>query len=173
MAAPRYKKGSPIVHPQHGAAVIEEVSVRKILGPERKYLKLRVVHGDLTVNVPVDSADEVGLRQVVSKAEAKKVMKVLKEGESVQATNWSRRFKLNIEKLHSGDIYQVAEVVRNLSIRDRGRGLSAAEKRMIAKAREILTSELSFANDVTEEKALAMVDKVLDDSHAARVPAEA
>jgi CarD family transcriptional regulator len=85
------------------------------------------------------------------------------------AANWSRRFKNNIEKLRSGDIYQVAEVVRNLSIRERERGLSAGEKRMITKARQILVSELAYATSGTEEKAEAMIDKVLDDSHQARV----
>lgn len=173
MAASPFKKGEVVVHPEHGAAVIEEVSIREILGAKRKYLKLRVVHGDLTVNVPVESAKEVGLRPVISKNEAKKVLKVLKEDESSMASNWSRRFKNNIEKLRSGDIYQVAEVVRNLSIRDREKGLSAGEKRMVMKARQILTSELMYANDTTEEEAEALVDKTLDDSHAARVPAEA
>ncbi len=168
-----FRKGDTVVHPEHGAAVIDEVSVRDFQGVKRKYLKLRVVHGDLTVNVPVESADEVGLREVVSKNEVKKVLKVLKEDESSMASNWSRRFKNNIEKLRSGDIYQVAEVVRNLSIRDREKGLSAGEKRMVVKARQILVSELMFANECTEEKATETIDKVLDDSHAARVPADA
>src|SRR3990170_2721957 len=99
----------------------------------------------------------------------KKVLKVLQEEEAKMAANWSRRFKNNIEKLRSGDIYQVAEVVRNLSIRERDRGLSAGEKRMITKARQILTSELAYATDGTEEKAEAMIDKVLDESHQSRV----
>jgi len=89
------------------------------------------------------------------------------------AANWSRRFKNNIEKLRSGDIYQVAEVVRNLSIRERERGLSAGEKRMINKARQILVSELTYATGEGEEKAEAMIDKVLDESHGAREMAEA
>ncbi len=168
-----FRKGDTVVHPEHGAAVIDEVSIRDFQGVKRKYLKLRVVHGDLTVNVPVESADEVGLRDVVSKNEVKKVLKVLKEDESSMASNWSRRFKNNIEKLRSGDIYQVAEVVRNLSIRDREKGLSAGEKRMVVKARQILVSELMFASDCSEEKATEMIDKVLDDSHAARVLANA
>jgi CarD family transcriptional regulator len=96
-------------------------------------------------------------------------LNVLKEDESKMAANWSRRFKNNIEKLRSGDIYQVAEVVRNLSIRERERGLSAGEKRMITKARQILISELAFATNESEDKAEAMIDKVLDDSHGARV----
>lgn len=164
-----FRKGDTVVHPEHGAAVIEELREREILGEKRKYFVLRVAYGDLTLMVPVDSTEEVGLREVVSKAEVKKVLNVLKEDESKMAANWSRRFKNNIEKLRSGDIYQVAEVVRNLSIRERERGLSVGEKRMITKARQILVSELAFATNESEDKAEAMIDKVLDDSHGARV----
>ena len=114
-----FRKGDVVVHPEHGAAVIEDLSVREVYGEKRKYYKLRVSYGDLTLMVPVDSTEEVGLRSVVSKNEVKKVLNVLKEDESKMAANWSRRFKNNIEKLRSGDIYQVAEVVRNLSIRER------------------------------------------------------
>jgi CarD family transcriptional regulator len=167
-----FRKGDTVVHPEHGAAVIEDLCEREFLGETRRYFKLRVSYGDLTLMVPVESTEEVGLRQVVSKNEVKKVLNVLKEDESKMAANWSRRFKNNIEKLRSGDIYQVAEVVRNLSIREREKGLSAGEKRMVIKARQILVSELVYATEGTEEKAEAMIDKVLDDSHKARVPAE-
>lgn len=168
-----FRKGDTVVHPEHGAAVIEEVSYREMFGERRKYFRLKVAYGDLSLMIPVESAAEVGLREVVSKNEVKKVLKVLKEDESSMAANWSRRFKNNIEKLRSGDIYQVAEVVRNLSIRDRDRGLSAGEKRMIQKARQILVSELMYATGETEEKAEAMIDKVLDDSHQSRQAAGA
>ena len=164
-----FRKGDTVVHPEHGAAVIEELREREILGEKRRYFVLRVAYGDLTLMVPVDSTEEVGLRQVVSKSEVKKVLDVLRQDESKMAANWSRRFKNNIEKLRSGDIYQVAEVVRNLSIRERERGLSAGEKRMITKARQILISELAYASAGTEEKAEAMIDKVLEESHRSRV----
>jgi CarD family transcriptional regulator len=167
-----FQKGDTVVHPEHGAAVIQELREKEFLGEKRTYLVLRVAYGDLTLLIPVDSTEQVGLRQVVSKNEVKKVLKVLTEDESSMAANWSRRFKNNIEKLRSGDIYQVAEVVRNLSIREREKGLSAGEKRMVVKARQILISELVYATEGTEEKAEAMIDKVLDDSHKARVPAE-
>lgn len=153
--------------------MIEDLREREFLGERKRYFVLRVAYGDLTLMVPVDSTEEVGLRQVVSKAQVKKVMEVLKQDETSMAANWSRRFKNNIEKLRSGDIFQVAEVVRNLSIREREKGLSAGEKRMVAKARQILVSELVFAAGATEEKAEGMIDKVLDDSHNARVPVTA
>ena len=92
-----FRKGDTVVHPEHGAAVIEELCVREFLGEKRRYFKLRVSYGDLTLMVPVDSTEEVGLRQVVSKSEVKKVLDVLRQDESKMAANWSRRFKNNIE----------------------------------------------------------------------------
>ena len=160
-----FRKGDTVVHPEHGAAVIEDLRERDFLGERKKYFVLRLAYGDLTLMVPVDSTQDVGLRNVVAKKEVTKVLDVLRQDESKMASNWSRRFKNNIEKLRSGDIYQVAEVVRNLAIRERQKGLSAGEKRMLTKARQILVSELVFATSGTEEKAEGMIDKVLDESH--------
>jgi len=160
-----FRKGDTVVYPHHGAAVIEDLTTRELLGEEKKYFVLKLSHGDLTLMVPVDNTEEIGLREVVNKREVKKVWDILKEGESKMPANWSRRYKTNIEKIRSGDIFQVAEVVRNLSIREAEKGLSAGEKRMLAKARQILVSELTYAVGSTEDKAEAMLDKVLQDSH--------
>ena len=168
-----FQKGDTVVHPEHGAAVIQELREKEFLGEKRTYLVLRVAYGDLTLLIPVDSTEQVGLRQVVSKNEVKKVLKVLTEDESSMAANWSRRFKNNMEKLHSGDPYQVAEVLRNLAIREREKGLSAGEKRMILKARQILISELSYATDKTEDEAEIMIDEVLDGAHGVKMAAQA
>jgi CarD family transcriptional regulator len=153
--------------------VIQELREKEFLGEKRTYLVLRVAYGDLTLLIPVDSTEQVGLRQVVSKNEVKKVLKVLTEDESSMAANWSRRFKNNMEKLHSGDPYQVAEVLRNLAIREREKGLSAGEKRMILKARQILISELSYATAKTEDQAEVMIDEVLDGAHGVKMVAQA
>ena len=161
-----YRKGDKVIYPHHGAAVIEELTQREFLGEKKKYLILRLAYGDLTLSVPVSSAEEVGLRDVIAKRDVRKVMDVLRQAESRMPTNWSRRYKTNIEKIKSGDIYQVAEVVRNLSIREREKGLSAGEKRMLAKARQILISELVFAVNQPEEKTEAMVDRVLEEARA-------
>ena len=153
--------------------MIQELREKEFLGEKRTYLVLRVAYGDLTLLIPVDSTEQVGLRQVVSKNEVKKVLKVLTEEESSMAANWSRRFKNNMEKLHSGDPYQVAEVLRNLAIREREKGLSAGEKRMILKARQILISELSYATAKTEDEAEVMIDEVLDGAHGVKMAAQA
>jgi len=156
-----YRKGDTVVHPEHGAAVIEDLRERDFLGEKKTYFVLRLAYGDLTLSIPADNTQAVGLRKVVAKSEVKKVLAVLREDESKMASNWSRRFKNNIEKLHSGDPYQVAEVVRNLSIRDKDKGLSAGEKRMLQKARQILVSELTFAIGVSEAEAEERLDSEL------------
>jgi CarD family transcriptional regulator len=168
-----FRKGDTVVHPEHGAAVIEELREKEFLGQKRTYLVLRVVYGDLTVLVPTDSTEQVGLRPVVSKNEVKKILKVLTEEETLVAANWSRRFKNNLEKLHSGDPYEVAEVLRNLAIREREKGLSAGEKRMINKARQILISEISHATGKSEEAAETMIDGTLDEAHGEKLAARA
>ncbi|HEX9775580.1 MAG TPA: CarD family transcriptional regulator [Actinomycetota bacterium] len=157
-----FRVGDKVVYPQHGAAVIEGIQEREIEGENRKYWVIRLSYGDLTLMVPTDGAEEVGLRGVVPKKELEQVFKVLQSKKQAPApSNWSRRFKGHVEKLRSGDIYQVAEVVRNLSHRDVDKGLSAGEKRMLTRARQILVSELTFAANVKEEKAEAMLDEVL------------
>ena len=166
-----FRKGDKVIYPHHGAAVIEDLTEREFLGEKKQFFVLRLAYGDLTLMVPVDNTEEVGLRQVVAKRDVKKVLDVLREDESRMPSNWSRRYKTNIEKIRSGDIFQVAEVVRNLSIREAQKGLSAGEKRMLARARQILVSELVFAVGSTEEKAEAMIDKVLEEAHAVPSPA--
>ncbi len=145
--------GDRVVYPQHGAAVIEGREVHQWNGEPRDYLVLKVAYGDLTVKVPADNAEDIGLREVINDEEVAEVFDVLGKKEARMPTNWSRRYKNHVEKLKSGDIYQVAEVVRNLSIRDKDKGLSAGEKRMLNRARQILVSELIFALNVDEEAA--------------------
>jgi CarD family transcriptional regulator len=145
--------GDKVVYPHHGAAVVERREVREAFGEQREYLVLRLAYGDLTLMVPADNVSGVGLREVINDEEVEEVFAVLRKKEARMPTNWSRRYKNHVEKLKSGDIYQVAEVVRNLSIRDKDKGLSAGEKRMLTKARQILVSELTFAIGVSEAEA--------------------
>ena len=153
--------GDKVVYPHHGAAVIEGKEKRVFDGQKTDYFVLRITYGDLKVSIPVDKADEIGLREVINDEEVEEVFAVLRKKEARMPTNWSRRFKNHVEKLKSGDIYQVAEVVRNLSIREADKGLSAGEKRMLARARQILVSELTFALNVDEEAAELRLDDVL------------
>jgi CarD family transcriptional regulator len=153
--------GDKVVYPHHGAAVVEKRETIEAFGESRDYLVLRLAYGDLTLKVPADGTDEVGLREVINNEEVEEVFAVLRKKEARMPTNWSRRFKNHVEKLKSGDVYQVAEVVRNLSLRDKEKGLSAGEKRMLAKARQILVSELTFAINVDEDEAMRQLDEAL------------
>lgn len=153
MSVKVFKVGDKVVYPHHGAATIESRETKQAFGEEKEYLILRLAYGELTLMVPSDKTEEVGLRDVINDEEVEEVFAVLGKKEARMPTNWSRRYKNHVEKLKSGDIYQVAEVVRNLSIRDKDKGLSAGEKRMLTRARQILVSELTFAINVSEEEA--------------------
>jgi CarD family transcriptional regulator len=153
--------GETVVYPHHGAALIEEVKTRTIKGEDRTYLKLKVAQGDLTIEVPADNVDLVGVRDVVDKEGLDEVFEVLRQPYTEEPTNWSRRYKANVEKLASGNVKKVAEVVRDLWRRDQDRGLSAGEKRMLAKARQILVSELALAEKTDEADAETILDEVL------------
>ena len=153
--------GDRVVYPHHGAAVIVKREKRKIDGQTLEYLVLQMAHGELTLSVPVDKADDVGMRPPIGSEEVEDLFELLGKKDIREPANWSRRFKNHQEKLKSGDVYQVAEVVRNLALRDQSKGLSAGEKSMFVKARSVLVSELSFALDVSEDDALAKVEAQL------------
>ncbi|AXA95149.1 CarD family transcriptional regulator [Microbacterium laevaniformans] len=156
-----FEVGETVVYPHHGAATIIEVKDRIIKGETKKYLKLNVTQGDLIIEVPADNVDLVGVRDVIGKDGLEKVFDVLRAPFTEEPTNWSRRYKANLEKLASGDVIKVSEVVRDLWRRDQDRGLSAGEKRMLAKARQILVSEIALALKADEDHASGVLDEVL------------
>jgi CarD family transcriptional regulator len=156
-----FEVGETVVYPHHGAATIIEVKDRIIKGETKKYLKLNVTQGDLIIEVPAENVDLVGVRDVIGQEGLDKVFEVLRAPFTEEPTNWSRRYKANLEKLASGDVIKVSEVVRDLWRRDQDRGLSAGEKRMLAKAKQILISELALAEKTDEEKASVLLDEVL------------
>jgi len=155
-----YDVGDVVVYPHHGAGVIEGISEKDVEGETRTYFVLRMCQGNLKVMVPADNSQQVGLRSVIEKGEVDKVMDVLGEKESPMPSNWNHRYKKNRDKLRSGDIFQVAEVVRNLTLRDMNKGLSSGEKRMLNQARDILASELMYAVEVEVEEAIQMIEEV-------------
>jgi CarD family transcriptional regulator len=156
-----FKVGDRVVYPHHGAAIVEATESREAFGQTTEYLVLRMAHGEMVLRVPVDKADEVGMRWPISTEDVEDLFEVLARRDVREPANWSRRFKNHQEKLKSGDVYQVAEVVRNLALREREKGLSAGEKTLFTKARNVLVSELSFALDVSEDDALEKVEAAL------------
>ncbi len=153
-----FKVGDRVVYPHHGAAIIEKTEMVELLGEKKKYFVLKTAHDELTVRVPVDKAEEVGMRPPISGEDVEDLFVLLAKKDVREPANWSRRFKNHQEKLKSGDVYQVAEVVRNLALRESAKGLSAGEKNMYSKARKVLVSELSFSLDVSEDDALEQVE---------------
>ena len=153
--------GDKVVYPHHGAGTVVKKEKREILGQTREYLTIQILHNDMTVNVPVENAEQVGLRTVIDEDLVNTVVKALTAGESEMPKNWNRRFKHNRDKMKTGDIFELAEVVRNLSLRDHEKGLSTGEKQMFVKAKKILVSELMYAKGMDEEEAAEWLDDIL------------
>lgn len=158
----KFKKGETVIYPQHGACIVVGTKKVTAFGETRDYLILRTVINEMTLSVPVVNAEEVGVRPPVSADELEDLVAVLSKPDPRVPSNWSRRFKNHQEKLKSGDVYQVAEVVRNLAARNRDASLSAAERTMYERARINLVSEISPALKVSAEEA----EKFLDDALA-------
>jgi CarD family transcriptional regulator len=156
-----YKVGDKVVYPHHGAGTVVKKERRDVLGEKREYLTIKILHNDMTVNVPSENAEKVGLRKVIGEDMVKVVVKALTGGGTQMPKNWNRRFKHNRDKMKTGDILELAEVVRNLSLRDVEKGLSTGEKQMFVKAKKILASELMYAKDMDEEEAAEWLDGVL------------
>jgi CarD family transcriptional regulator len=156
-----FKVGDKVVYPHHGAGTVVKREKREVLGEKREYLTIKILHNDMTVNVPSDNAEAVGLRQVIDEEMVKKVTKALTGGGTAMPKNWNRRFKHNRDKMKTGDIFELAEVVRNLSLRDHEKGLSTGEKQMFVKAKKILASELMYAKSLDEDAAADWLDEVL------------
>ena len=153
--------GDKVVYPHHGAGTVVSKDVKLVLGEEREYLTIKILHNEMTVNVPVDNAEKVGLRWVIDQEMVEVVVKVLLGGSTEMPKNWNRRFKHNRDKMKTGDILELAEVVRNLALRDHEKGLSTGEKQMYVKAKKILASELMYAKDLSEDDAHAWLEEVL------------
>ena len=158
-----YKVGDKVVYPHHGAGTVVKKEQREVLGQKREYLTIKILHNDMTVNVPSENAEKVGLRKVIDEDMVSVVLKALTGGGTQMPKNWNRRFKHNRDKMKTGDILELAEVVRNLSLRDHEKGLSTGEKQMFVKAKKILASELMYAKAMDEDEAGAWLDDVLAD----------
>lgn len=157
-----FEVGETVVYPHHGAATIIKVTNRTIKGVEKKYVKLEMHEGDLIVELPVDNLEDVGVRDVIDQTGVEAVYEVLRAETVEEPGNWSRRFKANTEKMGSGDVLRISEVVRDLWRRDKERGVSAGEKAMLAKARRNLISELLLALHLSAEETEAVLDEVLE-----------
>jgi CarD family transcriptional regulator len=158
-----YSVGDKVVYPHHGAGKITGIEQREVLGRQRDYLTIQILHNNMTVMVPVENADRAGLRRAVEADAVDKVLEVLRGDATGMPKNWSHRYKHNLGKLKTGDIFEVAEVVRNLAISHAARDLPTGEKQMFGKAKKILASELMYARGLREDEAMEFLESVLDD----------
>jgi CarD family transcriptional regulator len=153
--------GDNVVYPHHGAGQVIKKEQKEILGEVREYLTIKILHKDMTVMVPCENAGNAGLRRVIDEDTVKKVLAVLSDDVSEMPKYWNRRFKHNRDKIKTGVIMELAEVVRNLAIREQDKGLSTGEKQMYTRAKKILASEMMYALDKDEEQAEAYLDEIL------------
>ena len=157
-----FNVGDKVVYPMHGAGIIQDIEEKDILGEKTSYYIIKMP-GEVKVMVPTSKAEEIGMRNIIDVETASKVFKVLETDSTEMALNW-KRYRDNMEKMKSGDIYEIADVVRNLSFKQKERGLSTGEKKMLLNARQILVSELTLAENTQKEKIEELVDNKIDKS---------
>ena len=153
--------GDKIVYPMHGAGTIDAIEEKDILGEKQNYYIIKMP-GEVKVMVPISKAGDIGVRSVIDKAEAGKVLEVLEANETEMSNNWNKRYKENMEKMKSGSIYEVADVVRNLSYKQKEKGLSTGEKKMLNNAKQILVSELVLAEHASENEVENLVENKIN-----------
>ncbi|MBS5334237.1 MAG: CarD family transcriptional regulator [Anaerovoracaceae bacterium] len=155
-----FSVGSKIVHPMHGAGIIQKIEEKRILGNVKKYYILKLPCNDMNVMIPVDSEESVGIRKIMDKSVVRRVIEYLGTDSTHMDSNWNRRYRENMQKIKSGDIFQVAEVVKNLIRASREKGLSAGETKMLNNARQILISEIILSCGISQSDA----EKIVEDA---------
>jgi CarD family transcriptional regulator len=162
-----FEIGDWVVYPHHGAGTVIKKEDKNVLGEIRQYLTIKILHNDMTVMVPTANAAQAGLRRVIDEETCQKVIAVLQAECSAMSTNWNRRFKANREKIKTGNVYDLAEVIRNLGVRDARKGLSTGEKQMYTRAKKVLASEMMYALGMEEDEVdNHLTDLIVDAANA-------
>ncbi|NLM73220.1 MAG: CarD family transcriptional regulator [Clostridiaceae bacterium] len=152
--------GDKIVYPMHGAGVIESIEEREILGERKRYYVMRMPLGDMKVMIPINNVDNIGIRDIIDKQEADRVFKLFEsKSDNVQTSNWNKRYRENMSKIKSGNVFEVADVVKNLILRERNKGLSTGERKMLNSAKQILISELVLAKNMNPRDVEEQIDQ--------------
>ena len=157
-----FKIGDRVVYPMHGAGIIEQIEEKEILGEKRKYYVMRMPIGDMKVMIPVDNIEEIGIREIIGDNDMEKVVTILKGDRTKMPQNWNRRYRMNMEKIKSGDIFEIASVVRNLMLRDAEKGLSTGERKMLNSAKQMLISEIVLVVDTDQEETEKLIDEAVN-----------
>ncbi len=156
-----FKVGDKIVYPLHGAGTIVGMEEKEILGEVKEYFIMEMPIGEMEISIPVENVEDVGIRDVFKKEETEAIMTVLEGKSTSMPDNWNRRYRENLDKIRTGDIFEIARVVRNLAIRDHKKGLSTGEKKMLNSARRMLVSEYVLVNDVDVEEAEKKIEDAI------------
>ena len=159
-----FNVGDQIVYPMHGAGTIYAIEKKNILNEEQDYYIISMP-GEVKVMVPTQKAEEIGVRNIIDKGSADKVIGILEQDETEMDKNWNKRYRDNMDKMKSGDIYEIADVVRNLSFKQKEKGLSTGEKKMLNNAKQILVSELVLAEHASQEEVEQLVDNKINTSY--------
>lgn len=152
--------GDKVVYPMHGAGIIEAIEEKEILGNKKKYYVMNIPVGDMKVMIPMDNVQKVGLRDVIGKGAVTEVFQILESTEEAANVNWNRRYRANMDKIKSGSIFKVAEVVQSLLLRERKKGLSTGERRMLESAKQILMSELIMVQGIDRSEVMDNLEKL-------------
>ena len=156
-----FNVGDKIVYPMHGAGTIDSIEEKNILGENQSYYVIKMP-GEVKVMVPTNRAEQIGVRNVIGKEEAEKVISILGEDETEMSQNWNKRYRDNMEKMKSGSVYEVADVVRNLSFKQKEKGLSTGEKKMLSNAKQILVSELVLAEHASQDEVEELINNKIN-----------
>ena len=154
-----FKIGDKIVYPNHGAGIIDSIEKKEFLGEEKDYFILKIPIGSMDISIPMANIDKMNIREVIGKKEGDEVLRILDDDPTQMSNNWNVRYRQNQEVIKSGDIFEIAKMVRNLAILDKEKGLSTTEKKLLNRARRIMASELVMAGSLEKEKAEEMIDE--------------
>lgn len=157
-----YTIGDKVVYPVHGAGVIEAIEEKEILGELRRYYIMRMPLDDMKVMIPLDGMDQIGIREIITQKEVELVFAVLSAQISEMSTNWNKRYRANMDRIKTGDIFEVAEVVRNLTLKDREKTLSTGERKIMQNAKQVLLSELILATERSKEDLLTDIEAMIE-----------
>ena len=161
-----FSVGDKVVYPMHGAGIIESIEEKEFLGEIKKYYIMRIPIGDMKVMIPMSNVEEIGLRDVVCEETIDKVITILQNNETDMSANWNHRYRANLDKMKTGDIYKLADVVRNLMLRNYEKGLSTGERKMLDNAKQIFISELVLAKNLDQDEAFRLLEKIIPEKNA-------
>lgn len=159
-----YNLGDKVVYPMHGAGVIESMESKEILGETKNYYVLKMPIGEMKLMIPVDNVDSIGLRNIIDQESVDVVIDILKQGAVLNDSNWNKRYRDNLLKMKTGDIYEVAHVVKDLAFRDKEKGLSTGEKKMLISAKQMIVSEIALSTNEEGINVEEFLDKIINEN---------